>query len=97
VIDLLLTGKSDPYCEVSLGSEVRQTRVINGTLNPKWNDSMQFSVKDLSEDILSFTVYDKDYFSPDRKSTFHELPNWNFVLSNLVEPSLIPFPVCVNF
>lgn len=61
------TGKSDPYCEVSLGSEIKRTRVIQATLNPKWNDSMQFSVKDLHEDILCITVYDKDYFAPNRK------------------------------
>jgi len=28
---------------------------------------MQFSVKDLQQDILCLTVYDKDYFSPNRK------------------------------
>ena len=61
-------GKSDPYCEVSLGSEIRRTTVIKETLNPKWHDSMQFSVKDLHEDILCLTVYDKDEFSPDRKN-----------------------------
>ncbi|ODM95301.1 Intersectin-2 [Orchesella cincta] len=59
-------GKSDPYCEVSLGSEIKRTRVIRATLNPKWNDSMQFSVKDLHEDILCVTVYDRDYFAPNQ-------------------------------
>jgi Ca2+-dependent lipid-binding protein len=55
---------------VSLGSEIRRTTVVQDTLNPKWHDSMQFSVKDLHEDILCFTVYDKDEFSPDRKLSF---------------------------
>ncbi|XP_021964596.1 intersectin-2 isoform X1 [Folsomia candida] len=60
------SGKSDPYCEISLGSEIKRTKVIRGSLNPKWNDSMQFSVKDLAQDILCVTVYDKDYFSPNQ-------------------------------
>ncbi|XP_067673962.1 intersectin-1-like isoform X2 [Haliotis asinina] len=57
-------GKSDPYCEVSMGSQEHRTKVIQGTLNPKWNHSMQFTIKDLEEDVLCLTVYDRDIFSP---------------------------------
>ncbi|XP_076444940.1 intersectin-1-like isoform X4 [Babylonia areolata] len=58
------TGKSDPYCEVSMGSQEHRTRVVNNTLNPKWNASMQFTVRDLHQDVLCITVYDRDIYSP---------------------------------
>jgi intersectin len=58
------TGKSDPYCEVSIGSQEHRTKVMPSTVNPKWNASMQFLVKDLNQDVLCITVLDRDYFSP---------------------------------
>ena len=33
--------------------------------NPHWNTSMQFLIKDVNQDILCLTVFDRDYFSPD--------------------------------
>ncbi|XP_036365508.1 intersectin-1 isoform X5 [Octopus sinensis] len=59
-----LNGKSDPYCEVSMGSQEHRTKVINGTLNPKWNDSMQFVIRDVHQDVLCISVFDRDLFSP---------------------------------
>ncbi|CAM1291647.1 ITSN1 (predicted) [Pycnogonum litorale] len=57
-------GRSDPYCELSMGSQEHKTKVVPGTLNPKWNASMQFLIKDLKRDVLCITVYDRDLFSP---------------------------------
>ncbi|XP_059155378.1 intersectin-1-like isoform X2 [Physella acuta] len=57
-------GKSDPYCEVSMGSQEHRTKVIPGTLNPRWNASMQFLIRDVDRDTLCFTVYDRDLYSP---------------------------------
>ncbi|KAL5009816.1 hypothetical protein ScPMuIL_012121 [Solemya velum] len=57
-------GKSDPYCEVSMGVQEHKTKVINATLNPKWNASMQFTIKDVEQDVLCITVFDRDLFSP---------------------------------
>ena len=37
---------------------------LTGT-NPHWNSSMQFLIKDLHQDILCLTVFDRDLFSPD--------------------------------
>ena len=37
---------------------------VSGT-NPHWNASMQFLIKDLTQDILCLTVFDRDFFSPD--------------------------------
>ena len=64
---LLVAGKSDPYCEVSMGSQEHRTRVVNNTLNPKWNASMQFTIRDLHQDVLCITVYDRDLYSPNGK------------------------------
>ena len=61
------SGKSDPYCEVSMGVQEHRTKVISSTLNPRWNASMQFSIKDLHEDVLCITVYDRDLFTPNGK------------------------------
>ena len=63
-IHLMRSGKSDPYCEVYIGSQEHRTSVAAGTLNPKWNASMQFLVKDLQQDVLCLTVLNRDYFSP---------------------------------
>ncbi|XP_052244343.1 intersectin-1-like isoform X3 [Dreissena polymorpha] len=57
-------GKSDPYCEVSMGAQEHKTKVIPQTLNPKWNASMQFIIRDVDMDSLCITVFDRDLFSP---------------------------------
>lgn len=59
-----IAGKSDPYCEVSMGVQEHRTRVIQNTLNPRWNASMQFTIKDPQQDVLCITVYDRDLFTP---------------------------------
>ena len=44
---------------------------VTGT-NPHWNTSMQFLIRDVEQDILCLTVYDRDFFAPDG-TTKHEL------------------------
>ncbi|XP_053781798.1 intersectin-2 isoform X2 [Desmodus rotundus] len=58
-------GKSNPYCEVSMGSQSYTTRTLPDTLNPKWNFNCQFVIKDLYQDVLCLTMFDRDQFSPD--------------------------------
>uniref|UniRef100_A0A4X2KJ17 Intersectin 2 n=1 Tax=Vombatus ursinus TaxID=29139 RepID=A0A4X2KJ17_VOMUR len=58
-------GKSNPYCEVSLGSQSFTTRTLQDTLSPKWNFNCQFFIKDLYQDVLCLTLFDRDQFSPD--------------------------------
>ncbi|XP_053314559.1 intersectin-2 [Spea bombifrons] len=58
-------GKSNPYCEVSMGSQSYTTRTLTDTLNPKWNFTCQFFLKDIHQDVLCITVFDRDQFSPD--------------------------------
>ncbi|XP_039094264.1 intersectin-2 [Hyaena hyaena] len=58
-------GKSNPYCEISMGSQSYTTRTLQDTLNPKWNFNCQFFIKDLYQDVLCLTMFDRDQFSPD--------------------------------
>ncbi|XP_042189533.1 intersectin-2 [Callorhinchus milii] len=58
-------GKSNPFCEVSMGSQCYTTRTLSDTLNPKWNFNCQFFIKDLYQDVLCITVFERDQFSPD--------------------------------
>ena len=51
----------------------QRTQVIPGTCNPRWNSSMQFFVRNLNEDVLCLTVFDKDYFAPNGNDKIHIL------------------------
>jgi len=62
------TGKSDPYCKVEVlsGNAAGQsfkTKVKQG-LDPVWNESHEFDVNS-PNDIVMFTVMDKDTFGSD--------------------------------
>lgn len=67
-------GKSNPYCEVTMGAQIFTSRTINDTLNPKWNFNCQFHIKDVYQDVLCITVFEKDQFSPDGQSPAHIFP-----------------------
>ncbi|KAK3893529.1 hypothetical protein Pcinc_002655 [Petrolisthes cinctipes] len=56
-------GALQSFCEVSLGSQLHRTATA-ASPHPKWDSSMQFLVKSLSEDVLCITVYEKGYFKP---------------------------------
>lgn len=58
-------GKSNPYCELTMGAQCYTSRPVADTLNPKWNFNCQFFIKDIYQDVLSITVFKKDQFSPD--------------------------------
>nr|XP_061785718.1 intersectin-2-like isoform X2 [Nerophis lumbriciformis] len=58
-------GKSNPYCELTMGAQCYTSRALSNTLNPKWNFNCQFFIKDLYQDVLCITVFEKDQFSPD--------------------------------
>uniref|UniRef100_A0A087Y0V7 Intersectin 2b n=2 Tax=Poecilia formosa TaxID=48698 RepID=A0A087Y0V7_POEFO len=58
-------GKSNPYCEVTMGAQTFTSRTINDTLNPKWSFNCQFHIRDLYQDVLCITISERDQFSPD--------------------------------
>lgn len=67
------------YCKVVLGDQEQQTDVAKETLiapnqNQKgapqipvliWNNSMQFHIRNIEEEILVFTVYESCLYTPD--------------------------------
>uniref|UniRef100_A0A4W4E9K4 Intersectin 2b n=1 Tax=Electrophorus electricus TaxID=8005 RepID=A0A4W4E9K4_ELEEL len=59
------SGKSNPYCEVTMGAQCYTSRTLNDTLNPKWNFNCQFHIKDLYQDVLCITIYEREQFAPD--------------------------------
>ncbi|XP_048062731.1 intersectin-2a isoform X3 [Megalobrama amblycephala] len=58
-------GKSNPYCELTMGAQCYTSRHQPDTLNPKWNFNCHFFIKDLYQDVLCLTVFERDQFSPD--------------------------------
>uniref|UniRef100_I3KKD0 Intersectin 2b n=1 Tax=Oreochromis niloticus TaxID=8128 RepID=I3KKD0_ORENI len=67
-------GKSNPYCEVTMGAQIFTSRAINDTLNPKWNFNCQFNIKDIYQDVLCITINERNQFSPDEFLGRTEVP-----------------------
>lgn len=76
-------GKSSPYCEVTMGAQIFTSRTLNDTLNPKWNFNCQFHIKDIYQDVLSITIFERDQFSPDGQFLTHLLC-YNYFMSFLL-------------
>ncbi|KAK9810133.1 hypothetical protein WJX72_005374 [[Myrmecia] bisecta] len=66
-----LNGLSDPYCIVKVAGHKLQTRTIEKTLNPAWNEMFSFDREDLDlslladNPIIAFEVWDSDGFTAD--------------------------------
>lgn len=43
----------------------KQCTPISESPDPKWDSSMQFLVKNIHDDILCVTVFNKGHYSPD--------------------------------
>lgn len=52
-----------------MGSQCHITKTIQDTLNPKWNSNCQFFIRDLEQEVLCITVFERDQFSPDGEWT----------------------------
>ncbi|KAF1887333.1 hypothetical protein Lal_00040935 [Lupinus albus] len=60
-------GKSDPFVVLTLkkAGTKNQTRVVNDSLNPVWNQTFDYVVEDGLHDMLLVDVYDHDTFRKD--------------------------------
>nr|XP_057945813.1 intersectin-2b isoform X1 [Doryrhamphus excisus] len=67
-------GKTNPYCEVTMGTQMFTSRTLNDTTNPKWNFNCQFNIRDIYQDVLSITIYERDQFAPDEFLGRTEVP-----------------------
>ena len=57
-------GKMDPYCQITLGSQIQKTRVAdNAGKFPNWQEQLVF--KKTMEDIIAIAVWDQDTISAD--------------------------------
>lgn len=68
---------------------------MQDTLNPKWNSNCQFFIKDLEQDVLCVTVFERDQFSPDGQSsssTVQDTRFYNCFGFSLAPPPLLPLP-----
>jgi len=52
-------GKSDPFAIVELNSRSYETATQNKTLEPRWDETFVFNIRDITS-ILYITVFDKD-------------------------------------
>lgn len=53
-------GFSDPYVKFRLANEKYKSKVVYGTLNPKWLEQFDFHMYDDQSQDLEITVWDKD-------------------------------------
>ncbi|VFQ84776.1 unnamed protein product [Cuscuta campestris] len=58
-----IIGKSDPFAEVfirPLRAKMKNSKVINNSLSPIWNEHFEFEVEDVSTQHLTVKVYDDE-------------------------------------
>lgn len=80
-------GKSDPFCMVKLnGVEIHRTDKKRKTLDPTWDDSVDFPMLSRSRDVLMLEVYDWDLTHDSRL-----LGRAHLDLSSLPPNELTPF------
>ncbi|KAF1814885.1 hypothetical protein P152DRAFT_236963 [Eremomyces bilateralis CBS 781.70] len=64
------TGTSDPYLVVTLGDARSATSTIPKTLNPEWNQDLEFPVVGVQSLLLEAVCWDKDRFGKDYMGEF---------------------------
>ncbi|BBN13316.1 hypothetical protein MPTK1_6g02520 [Marchantia polymorpha subsp. ruderalis] len=62
-----MNGLSDPFVTLKMRKSriKKQTKVIYKTLNPEWNQTLDFLVEDAIHDMLHIKVWDHDTFKKD--------------------------------
>ncbi|KAJ1372931.1 hypothetical protein KIN20_035243 [Parelaphostrongylus tenuis] len=59
-ISFIRKGKSDPYCEIQVGSQFLKTRTIDNNLNPVWNEYFEAVVDQAHGQKLRIELFDED-------------------------------------
>ncbi|CAB1331231.1 unnamed protein product, partial [Coregonus sp. 'balchen'] len=69
-------GKSNPYCEVTMGAQIYTSRTLSDTVNPKWNFNCQFNIRDLYQDVPVATIKKEleNKGPATRRLLLHEVP-----------------------
>ena len=50
-----------------MGAQGYTSRTLNDTVNPKWSFNCQFHIKDVYQDVLCITIFEREQFTPDGK------------------------------
>eukprot|EP00058_Branchiostoma_floridae_P012803 XP_002598291.1 hypothetical protein BRAFLDRAFT_119164 [Branchiostoma floridae] len=53
-------GKSDPYCTLHVGAQFFKSKVIQRTLDPKWNQYFEAVVYEVEGQTMQVNVFDED-------------------------------------
>jgi hypothetical protein len=61
--DTEMVGKPDPYVIVKLEHQTHKTKVVNDSLNPKWDEVIKFLVSDQNSAQLRFEVWNSNVVS----------------------------------
>ncbi|TMS19121.1 Extended synaptotagmin-1 [Larimichthys crocea] len=56
----LIKGKSDPYAKINVGEFAFKSKVIDGNLNPVWNEMYEMVLRPQSGQEVQVELYDKD-------------------------------------
>lgn len=57
-------NSSDPYAVISIEGQKEETKFIEATLNPKWDETFKFDIR-TGKDPLEILVLDRDLYSAD--------------------------------
>ncbi|XP_051580121.1 multiple C2 and transmembrane domain-containing protein 2-like isoform X2 [Myxocyprinus asiaticus] len=84
------SGTSDPFVKFKLdGKNIYKSKVVNKNLNPTWNESFSFPIRDLDQTV-HVKVYDRDIRSNDFMGSS------SFALYKLELDKTIPFTLCLE-
>ena len=64
------SGTSDPYLSITLGDKKEATSSISKTLDPEWNQTLEFPVLGADSALLEVVCWDKDRFKKDYMGEF---------------------------
>ncbi|EEB18657.1 conserved hypothetical protein [Pediculus humanus corporis] len=59
-IGMLGKGKSDPYAIITVGAQTFKTKIIDNTVNPKWDYWCEFKVEDINGQKIDVILRDHD-------------------------------------
>eukprot|EP00759_Apiculatamorpha_spiralis_P038972 PhF_6_TR37894/c1_g1_i1/m.56570 len=68
------TGSSDPFLRVECEGVTYDTSKINNTLNPVWNETLQFVCRNKQEAQIRLTLFDHDVLSENDRLGGTQLP-----------------------
>jgi Ca2+-dependent lipid-binding protein len=66
-VSIIMKDKSDPYCELQLGSQLFKTRTISNNLDPNFDEFFEAVVDQVSAQKLRLCVFDQDTAGADEE------------------------------